>query len=249
MIQVSRSKSNPKPSRVAFQPSDLYKIRICRASSGEQIPLLVGAETGLPLVRPNQFILVNRRDQCQVATLKGDLGVLSVVLSWAYHYGLNLDELCDRGSGLDQAAVASLIDALRANYRRRKTPSKVVAMTRPLVSTAAWANRIAIARDYVAWNLANALSKCDPGTLRYQHLRERRAISESLDRTRMSLEAARDEDETATIGVANWVARHERLEIDLITMLAVDEDERTADGELVRVFPDNPKKAEDSNAS
>jgi len=37
-----------------------------------------------------------------------------------------------------------------------------------------WANRIAIARDYVAWNLGNTLAKCEPGTLRYQHVRDRR---------------------------------------------------------------------------
>jgi hypothetical protein len=117
---------------------------------------------------------VNRRDRCQVSTLKGDLGVLTVVLSWAEYAGVDLDELLDRGSGTDQVAVVFLVEALRTDYRHRRTSNNVVSLQRPLVSTAAWANHITIARDYIAWNFANVLSKCEPGTLRYQHVRERR---------------------------------------------------------------------------
>jgi hypothetical protein len=99
---------------------------------------------------------------------------LTIVLGWADQRGIDLNELIDRGTGLDQAALVSLIDAFRPNHRDRRQQANVVPLKRPLVSTAAWANRIATARDYVAWNLANVLSQCEPGTLRYQHVRERR---------------------------------------------------------------------------
>lgn len=174
MNKVSRSRSSRRPARVRFQPSDLYKVRISRAVNGEQIPLLVAADSGLPVVPPNQFILVARRDRCQVATLKGDLAALAVILGWAHHYGVDLDEAIDSGAGLDQAAIVSLVEDLRIDYRPRRTGRNLAALTLPLVSADAWGNRIAIARDYLAWNLADVLSKCEPGTLRYQHVRERR---------------------------------------------------------------------------
>lgn len=174
MNEIPRSRSTRKASRIRFRPSELYKIRISRAASGEQIPLLVSAESGLPVVRPNQFILVARRDRCQVGTLKSDLGALSVALGWAHHYGIDLDEAIESGRGLDQHAVVSLVDALRVDYRDRATRGNVSALALALVSADKWASRIAIARDYVAWNLADVLSKCEPGTLRYQHVRERR---------------------------------------------------------------------------
>ena len=174
MIAIRRSKPTGRPPRLRFQPSDLYKIRICKAAAGEEIPLLVSAETGLPVVRANQFILVARRDRSQVATLKGDLAALAVLLGWGRHYDLDLDEAIDRGSGLEQTAVVSLVDALRVNYRKRKTPANVVSVNTPLVCTEMWARRIALARDFIAWNLAEVLLKCEPGTLRYQHVRERR---------------------------------------------------------------------------
>lgn len=174
MNEISRSRSSRRPARVRFQPSDLYKIRISRAINGEQIPLLVAADSGLPLVRPNQFILVARRDRCQVATLKGNLAALAVILGWAHHYGVDLDDAIDSGAGLDQAAIVSLVDALRIDYRPKYTGRNVAPLALPLVSADTWASRIAIARDYFAWNLADVLSKCEPGTLRYQHVRERR---------------------------------------------------------------------------
>jgi integrase len=174
MTAIPRSKPTTRSPRLRFQPSDLYKTRICKAASGEEIPLLVSAESGLPVLRPNQFVLVARRDQAQISTLKGDLGSLAVLLSWAHHYALDLEEAIDRGSGLDATAIVSLVDALRVNYSRRKAAENVVNLKTPLVCPEMWASRIAIARDYLAWSLAEVLSKCEPGTLRYQHVRERR---------------------------------------------------------------------------
>jgi len=87
MIALARTRSTSKVQVSAFQPCDLYKVRICAAPTGERIPLLVDAQSGLPVLRANQFILVARRDRCQVATLRSDLGVLTIVLGWARHQG------------------------------------------------------------------------------------------------------------------------------------------------------------------
>lgn len=78
---------------------------------------------------------------------------------------------------------------------------------------------------------------------------ERAALSAMLERTQKSLAAAKAEEADCTIGAANWVARNDRLVIDLITLLAVDENEEMPNGELVRVWPNNPSKAEDSDAA
>ncbi len=131
-------------------PPIFTKTRLCKAATGEEIPLLVSAETGLPMVRPNQFILVARRDRSQAATLKADLGVLAVLLSWAHHYDLDLDDAIDRGSGLDPTAVVSPVDSLRVSYSLRKLSANVSDLKAPLVCPAMWASRIALARDYIA---------------------------------------------------------------------------------------------------
>ena len=173
MHALPRLKTPSSRRHQSFQPSELYKIRISVAVTGEHIPLLVDAKTGLPIVRANQFVLVARRDRCQVATLKSDLSALSVLLAWAKTNGFDLHDALDRGASLEQARLVALIDALRIDYRKQPE-SKIVALRRPLVSAGVWANRIAVARDYIAWNVANTLTKCEPGTLRYQHVRERR---------------------------------------------------------------------------
>jgi integrase len=158
----------------ALNLSNLYKVRICKAATGEEIPLLVDATLGLPVVRANQYALVARRDRCQASTLRAELGILAIVLAWARRRGLDLDEALERALGFSQAELVSLVDALRTDYRNRNQERGVIPLRRPLVSSEVWANRIATARDYFAWSLAAVLSRCEPGTLRYQHVRERR---------------------------------------------------------------------------
>lgn len=137
MIALSGSKSPPSSRQPSFRPSDLYKIHVSIAGTGEHIPLLVEAHTRLSIARPNRFVLV--------------IGAT--------------DAKC-----LDEARLVASIDALRIDYR---TPlqSNVVALHRPLVSTGVWATRVALTRNYIAWNVANTLAKCEPGRLRYQHVR------------------------------------------------------------------------------
>lgn len=67
---------------------------------------------------------------------------------------------------------------------------------------------------------------------------ERAALGAWLDRTRTSLKSAQSEATDGAYSAGNWVKYNERLEIDLITMLAVDDDESKQDGEFVKVWPD-----------
>lgn len=78
---------------------------------------------------------------------------------------------------------------------------------------------------------------------------ERAALSATLERVQKSLAAARAEATDGTMGASNWVAHNERLVIDLVTLLAVDENEEVRDGDQVRVWPNNQSKAEDSDAA
>lgn len=76
---------------------------------------------------------------------------------------------------------------------------------------------------------------------------EQDALKEWLDRTRTSLASAKGERVDGTLGASNWVKYNERLEIDLIAMLAVDKDETSRDGEFVRVWPDGHGPKEKDN--
>jgi hypothetical protein len=71
---------------------------------------------------------------------------------------------------------------------------------------------------------------------------ERAALSSMLERTRRSLDEASTEGESGAIGASNWVAHNERLVIDLVTILAVDDNPEIADGTLVPVWPGNSQK-------
>ena len=180
MKAPSRSKKSSLVRKTPFQPSDLYKIRSAVTSSGEHRPLLTSAISGLPVLRVNQYMLVSRRDRCQVNTMKSELRALSILLSWADTQGIDLNAEVDRGIGLDQAQIVSLVDALKLDYQKKKSDgdeggSKVVALQIAVVTAEVWASRIAVARDFIIWGLSNVLARCEPGSLRYEHVRERRA--------------------------------------------------------------------------
>lgn len=69
-----------------------------------------------------------------------------------------------------------------------------------------------------------------------------------LERTQAALSMAKTEEVDGTYGASNWVAHNQRLEIDLITMLAVDCDTAHEDGDLVPVWPSADRKR-DPNGS
>ena len=67
--------------------------------------------------------------------------------------------------------------------------------------------------------------------------RERAAIETALERTRAALGYARAERRAGSYGASNWVAHQERLEFDLIALLAVDA-APVADGTTLHPRPD-----------
>ena len=71
---------------------------------------------------------------------------------------------------------------------------------------------------------------------------ERAALTSMLRRTRETLRNCAAEEDDGTYGASNWLARQQRLEIDLIAMLAVD-DSASDDGDLVRVWPRGAKRS------
>ena len=151
-------------------------MRLVVSASGERVPLLVDTNSGLPLNRPNQFILVTRRDRCQVSTLSKELRILGIVLGWASKTALDLHAVLDSGKGLDHAQVTSLVETLRCDFG--DAAEDVIRMARPVVAAATWAHRISVARDYVAWNLERTLRAAEPGSFRYQHISD---VRRSLD--------------------------------------------------------------------
>lgn len=78
---------------------------------------------------------------------------------------------------------------------------------------------------------------------------ERAALTSMLERTRASLHDAMAERSAGTYGASNWVSRNERLVIDLVTMLAVDDGPRGAEGELIQPWPNSQTKAEDPDVA
>jgi hypothetical protein len=94
-----------------------------------------------------------------------------------------------------------------------------------------------------------ACAGCGELVRRKGDVEERAALSTCLERTQKSLAAAKAEETDGTLGAPNWVARNERLVVDLISLLAVDDNPEIADGNSVRVWPNNPSKAEGFDAA
>lgn len=67
--------------------------------------------------------------------------------------------------------------------------------------------------------------------------RERAAIRKSLDETRVSLASAASEVSDGSYGASNWMAYQQRLEIDLIALLAVDDESDVVSGLKIRPRP------------
>ena len=76
---------------------------------------------------------------------------------------------------------------------------------------------------------------------------EKAALTTMLDRTREALRNSGAEENAGTYGASNWLARQQRLEIDLIAMLAVDDSE-SDDGDVVQVWPHGAKRSDEHDA-
>ena len=76
---------------------------------------------------------------------------------------------------------------------------------------------------------------------------EKAALTAMLDRTREVLRKCGTEEDAGTYGASNWLASQQRLEIDLVTMLAVD-NSASDDGESVRVWPHGANRSDRRDA-
>ncbi len=74
-------------------------------------------------------------------------------------------------------------------------------------------------------------------------IREHEAAKLALSRTRQALSSARIEENAGSFGASNWVKHHQRLELDLIELLAVDDDPSVPLGSKVRPHPRGHKGA------
>lgn len=60
----------------------LFRVRVCRITNGERLPLVVGPDH-LPVPTPNQWMLLHRRAQVQAGTLTCEMRTIAHVHEWA----------------------------------------------------------------------------------------------------------------------------------------------------------------------
>ena len=132
----------------------------------------------LALGRPNQYMLRDRRPRCETATLEKELRHIAVLYTWSRTSHLDINERLWSGDGLQPHEVRSLIDVARLDMRDQKNNeddnNNVQALVKPTVSNPTWPSRLMVIRDYITWNLDEALARSEIDTLRHQHLTERR---------------------------------------------------------------------------
>lgn len=154
------------------RPSELYKVRSLMTQGGERIPLIVDAQSGLPMTKPNQYMLRDRRARCETATLEKELRHIALVYTWATARRIDLEVRLNSSDGLSPSEISDLVDAVRADMR--KSDSDISSLVMPVVSNPTWASRLFAIRDYISWSLDEALFRSDLGTLHYQHALDRR---------------------------------------------------------------------------
>ena len=82
----------------------LFRVRVCRITNGERLPLVVGPDH-LPVSTPNQWMLLLRRPQVQAGTLTCEMRTIAHVHEWAARRGIDLDERFRSGNGLAAAML------------------------------------------------------------------------------------------------------------------------------------------------
>ncbi len=160
---------------IATQSERLFRVRVCRMSNGERLPLVVGPDD-LPVPTPNQWMLFLRRPQVQAGTLTDEMRTVAHVHEWASRRGIDLDERFTSGNGLrpDEA------NALYQNLRYERSLGRRVAARRltnasglVVVAGATRSARVAIARDYLVWGLERTLYRLDVSDPRLAAIRDR----------------------------------------------------------------------------
>jgi hypothetical protein len=104
------------------RPSEFYKIRVARCAHGERFPLLVEADTRLPLIEPNQYVLRAERPTCDVETLETDLRNIGILYAWCHSNGVDVRaHVLDFGC-LTNRQLDNLIDDVRIDFQKAAPP-------------------------------------------------------------------------------------------------------------------------------
>jgi hypothetical protein len=156
----------------------LYRVRVCRMTDGERLPLVVGPDD-LPVPTPNQWMLHLRRPQVQAGTLTTEMRTIAHIHEWAARRGIDLEERFRSGNGLRPDETNALYHNLR--YERtlgRRTAARHLTDANDLVvvAGATQSARVAIARDYLVWCLEQTLYRLDVSDSRYGPIRDRCGI-------------------------------------------------------------------------
>jgi hypothetical protein len=153
----------------------LFRVRVCRMTDGERIPLVVGPDH-LPVPTPNQWMLKLRRPQVQAGTLINEMQTIAHVHEWAARRGIDLNERFQSGNGLRPDEASALYQNLR--YERtlgRRTAARRLTDASELivVAGATQSSRVAVARDYLVWCLEQTLYRLDVSDPRHNPIRDR----------------------------------------------------------------------------
>jgi integrase len=163
------------PVDLATNDDRLYKVRACRLSSGERLPLVVDRR-GIPVPLPNRWAMLLRRPQVQEKTLADEMRTIAHVHEWASRREIDLDQRFESGNGLRPFEV----DALYQNLRYKRPDGRSVAGSditdASLLNVVDWkthAARVATARNYLTWALEQRLYHLDVADPRMPAVRER----------------------------------------------------------------------------
>lgn len=174
--------------------SKKYRVKTARLQSGERLPLLIAAATGIPLWNPTLFVVselraINRAS----ATLEQATRALMVAHQVLDHLDINLDTRLKKGrlldvseldeltnlAGVTQKGLDGLSTAEKKPVRSRCVVSLEKARMRakpaeplPQVAAQTKAIRLMYIRDYFAWLARRRLLRLDFRQPGYQALSE-----------------------------------------------------------------------------
>lgn len=150
-----------------------YKVVLIKDQSGERVPFLIEAISGLPVPEANQWRLLMRRARCQHGTLKREMLELSYLYRWAAERSIDLQDRMNAGQGIRMAESTDLIDYLRRNFMR---PSE--GDLHPRVSPVVQQQRFATIRHFIGWWFDLVLDRLPvsnkAGDLRYARIKDQR---------------------------------------------------------------------------
>ena len=140
------------------RPSHFYKIRVAKAEDGERLPILVDADSLLPLVEPNQYVLRAKRPRCEVSTMENTLRHLAILHAWCDWHKIDIRrQIADFGS-LSLRQIDDLIEDLRIDFNEIVVDEKIRELAPAVVENATWAARITSIRDHLIWHIDEHIS-------------------------------------------------------------------------------------------